>query len=270
MLPCGGGAGALEQPGQQREDARRVAAGGGRLAGGQADLALGHRDPGEAVHHQHDVPAAVAEPLGDPGGDEGRAQPLDRRVRRRWRRRRPSGARPSGPRSFSRNSRTSRPRSPTSAITEISASVPRAIIESRLDLPTPEPAMMPRRWPRPHGTSVSSARTPRPSWRSMRGRLSAVRGGVLDRDQRRGRSSGGPPSIGRPRPSSTRPRSASPTPDRSGPPVCRTRAPTRRPVVSPERQAGEPAAGRWRRPRPARRRRGRGSRPGRRPRPRAR
>ena len=31
------------------------------------------------------------------------------------------------------------------------------------DLPTPEPAKMPRRWPRPHGTSVSSARTPRSS-----------------------------------------------------------------------------------------------------------
>ena len=165
MLPRGGGAGALEQPGQQAEHARRVAAGRRRLAGGQADLALGHRHPGEAVHHQHDVLAGVAEPLGDPGGDEGGAQPHHRRARRTVATTTTERARPSGPRSFSRNSRTSRPRSPTRAITQTWASVPRAIIDSRLDLPTPEPAKMPMRWPRPQGTSVSSARTPRPSWR---------------------------------------------------------------------------------------------------------
>ena len=33
--------------------------------------------------------------------------------------------------------------------------------------------MMPRRWPRPQGISASSARTPRPSWWSIRGRLRA-------------------------------------------------------------------------------------------------
>ena len=49
------------------------------------------------------------------------------------------------------NSRTSRPRSPTSASTVTGASVPRVIIESSVDLPTPEPAKMPMRWPRPHG-----------------------------------------------------------------------------------------------------------------------
>ena len=58
------------------------------------------------------------------------------------------------------NSRTSRPRSPTSAITLTSADVDRAIMPSSEDLPTPEPAKMPRRWPRPQGTSASSARTP--------------------------------------------------------------------------------------------------------------
>ena len=73
------GAGPLEQARHQGEDAGRVAAGGGRLAGGQADLALGHGHAGEAVHHQHDVLAVVAEPLGDPGGHERGAQPLDRR-----------------------------------------------------------------------------------------------------------------------------------------------------------------------------------------------
>ena len=58
------------------------------------------------------------------------------------------------------NSRTSRPRSPTRQITLTSADVERAIMPSSDDLPTPEPAKMPRRWPRPHGSSASSARTP--------------------------------------------------------------------------------------------------------------
>src|SRR4029434_2902387 len=40
-------------------------------------------------------------------------------------------ARPSGPRSLSRNSRTSRPRSPTRQTTVISAAVPRVVIEGR-------------------------------------------------------------------------------------------------------------------------------------------
>ena len=74
------GAGALQQPGQHREDARREAAGGRRLAGRQADLALREGHAGQAVHHQDDVAPRVAEPLGDPGGDEGRPQPHDRRL----------------------------------------------------------------------------------------------------------------------------------------------------------------------------------------------
>ena len=86
------------------------------------------------------------------------------------------------------NSRTSRPRSPTSAITFTSALVDRAIIPISEDLPTPEPAKMPRRWPRPHGTSVSSARTPRPTrssdprprQRVRRRRRSSTRHGTPD------------------------------------------------------------------------------------------
>ena len=58
----------LEQPGQEREHARWVGAGGGRLPGRQADLALCHAEPGERVHHQQHVAVAVAEPLGDSGG----------------------------------------------------------------------------------------------------------------------------------------------------------------------------------------------------------
>ena len=69
-------------------------------------------------------------------------------------------ARPSGPRSRSMNSRTSRPRSPISPITLTEAAVLRAIMPSSVDLPTPEPAKMPSRWPRPHGITASSARTP--------------------------------------------------------------------------------------------------------------
>ena len=54
----------------------------------------------------------------------------------------PERARPSGPRSCSMNSWTSRPRSPMSAMTLTSASQLRAIMPSNVLLPTPEPAMM--------------------------------------------------------------------------------------------------------------------------------
>ena len=40
------------------------------------------------------------------------------------------------------------------------ASAPRAIIPSSVDFPTPLPAKMPRRWPRPIGVKTSIARTP--------------------------------------------------------------------------------------------------------------
>ena len=118
-------------------------------------------------------------------------------------------AMPSGPRSRSMNSATSRPRSPISATTETFASVPRAIIDRSDDLPTPDPAKMPNLWPLPHGIRPSRARTPRGSCSST----SPLRNGcggcpsTLTSIPRRG----GPPSIGRPRPSSTRPRSRSPT-----------------------------------------------------------
>ena len=120
------------------------------------------------------------------------------------------------------NSRTSRPRSPTRQITLTDAVVERAIMPSSVDLPTPEPAKMPSRWPRPHGTSASSARTPRSSRSSMRVRCSGDGGRPATARSDR-RSSAGPPSIGRPRPSSTRPRSASPTRTRNGSPVGSTR-----------------------------------------------
>ena len=69
--------------------------------------------------------------------------------------------RPSGPR-VSRNSPTSRPRSPISASTVISAAVPRAIMPISVLLPTPLPPKIPIRWPRPQVRKPSTARTPQP------------------------------------------------------------------------------------------------------------
>ena len=63
-----------------REDARRVAAGRGRLARRQADLALGHGGAGDRVHEQQDVAALVAERLGDAGGHERRLEADQRRL----------------------------------------------------------------------------------------------------------------------------------------------------------------------------------------------
>ncbi len=81
------------------------------------------------------------------------------------------------PRSRSMNSRTSRPRSPTRPITFTCAVVDLAIIPSREDLPTPDPAKIPSRWPRPQGTRVSRARTPRPTRSWIRGRGERLRWG---------------------------------------------------------------------------------------------
>ncbi len=74
------------------------------------------------------------------------------------------------------NSRTSRPRSPIRPITLTEAAVLRAIMPSSVDLPTPEPAKMPRRWPRPQGITASSARTPSASRFVIGGRPSGLGG----------------------------------------------------------------------------------------------
>src|SRR3954470_4663424 len=140
-------------------------------------------------------------------------------------------SRPSGPRSRSMNSRTSRPRSPTRQITLTSALVERAIMPSSEDLPTPEPAKMPRRWPRPQGTRASSARTPSETCSVMRVRCSGS-GGEASMGRCSYASSGGP-SSGRPRPSTTRPRSSTPTGTETGWPVAVTAWPGARPWRSP-------------------------------------
>ena len=66
------GAGALEQARQLGEDGGRVALAGRRLAGGEADLALRHREAGDAVHQAEHVLPLVAEIFGDREGDIGR------------------------------------------------------------------------------------------------------------------------------------------------------------------------------------------------------
>ena len=61
------GAGPFEQAGQGGEQRRREAAPGRRLAGGEADLALGAGEARDAVHQQQHMLALVAEIFGDGG-----------------------------------------------------------------------------------------------------------------------------------------------------------------------------------------------------------
>src|ERR1700733_10526617 len=136
------------------------------------------------------------------------------------------------PRSRSTNSRTSRPRSPTRAMTLTSAVVDRAIMPSSEDLPTPEPAKMPRRWPLPHGTRGSRARTPRPTRSEIRGRVRASGGvAVAARDCAWSRSPYS--SSGVPSPSMTRPSKPSPIATLKGLPVGCTEVPAPMPLSSP-------------------------------------
>ncbi len=141
-------------------------------------------------------------------------------------------ARPAAPSDSSRNSPTSRPRSPTSAITLTSASVWRAICPISVDLPTPEPAKRPTRCPSPTVSSASSARTPSASGRVTRRRDSGS-GAGRSTGQGTAPAIGPPPSIGRPSPSSTRPRTPSETEIESGRPVAVTSESGPMPAASP-------------------------------------
>ena len=71
----------------------------------------------------------------------------------------------------SMNSRTSRPRSPTRAMTHLSKASARASMDSSVDLPTPEPAKTPSRCPRQRGEKMSMARTPVRKPRCTRSRV---------------------------------------------------------------------------------------------------
>ena len=127
----------------------------------------------------------------------------------------------------SRKSATSRERSPISPITMTSALAARTIMPSSTDLPTPEPAMMPTRWPWPIVSSPLIARTPTSSGTRTRPRSSGdwslPASGQLPAPR-----IGPSPSIGLPAPSTTRPSSAAPTSASPGAPVGRTGACGRR------------------------------------------
>jgi hypothetical protein len=104
----------------------------------------------------------------------------------------------------SRNSRTSRPRSPTRAMTTVSKAWAAANMASSVDLPTPEPANTPMRWPKHSGVKMSITLTPVRKEASTRCRDSA--GGVTDiAGLPVSGTSGAPPSTGWPSASTTRP-----------------------------------------------------------------
>ena len=117
--------------------------------------------------------------------------------------------RPSSP-ITSRNSPTSRPRSPTSAITITSAAAPRHIIPSSVLLPTPLPPKIPSLCPRPQVVNASSARMPHPSGSRIGSRSSAF-GADPSISTMRVERYPPIPSSGCPFASSTRPSMSGPT-----------------------------------------------------------
>ena len=115
-------------------------------------------------------------------------------------------AMPCGPIVSSRNSRTSRPRSPTSAITTVSNASALASMDRSVDLPTPEPAKTPSRCPWQSGVKMSMTRTPVRNASETRCRCMA--GGVTGAKPEAGGPPAGAgfPSAGRPSASTTLPR----------------------------------------------------------------
>jgi hypothetical protein len=102
------------------------------------------------------------------------------------------------------NSRTSRPRSPTSATTAVSNASAAANIASSVDLPTPEPAKTPMRWPKQSGVKISMTRTPVLKGASTRCRVMALT--ASDGGGAAPWIIGGPRSIGWPSALTIRPR----------------------------------------------------------------
>ena len=113
-----------------------------------------------------------------------------------------------GPIVSSRNSRTSRPRSPTSTTTTVSKASAPASIASSVDLPTPEPAKMPSRWPKQIGVKMSMTLTPVENAEPTRWRASAEGCAASAASSGSPCGSAGPPSIGRASASMARPRQA--------------------------------------------------------------
>ena len=226
------GAGALEQLGEQGEDRRRVAAGGGHLAGRQADLALGHGEARDAVHHEHDVAALVAEVLGDAGGGQRGAQAHERRL-------------VGGGDDDDRAGESLRTEVVLEELPDLAAALADQGDDRDVGLAVAGDHRQQARLAdagagedaealaaadgdeRVEGAHAEGERgvDPRPAQR--------VRRGAGRRRPAAGARGSGPPSTGRPRPSSTRPSRASPRPTVSGPPVACTAAPVRTPCIVP-------------------------------------
>ena len=147
-------------------------------------------------------------------------------------------ARPSRPRSRSMNSATSRPRSPIRATTDTSAAVPRAIIDISDDLPTPEPAKIPSRWPLPHGMRPSSTRTPSGSCSLTMARRNGWGGGPRTETSRP--AIAGPSSMRATDPVEHPAQKLVTHANRQWPPRGRDRRAGPEPVRLPERQAHHP------------------------------
>ncbi len=139
---------------------------------------------------------------------------------------------PSSPRESSINSFSSLPRSPISAITLISAFVFFAIMPSRTDLPTPEPAMMPILCPIPTVNRAFIARIPRSSGSRIRFLTIGFIGSAY-RFRSYLHTGAGLPSIGRPVPSITRPSKDSSTRTPADSLLTAIRLPGAIPLISP-------------------------------------
>ena len=158
-LPSLAGAGALQKLRQIAEDARRIAARDRGLAGRQRDVARRMGEARDEIDDEQHRFAAVAEIFGDRHGGLRRQPPHHRalvagRDDRDGARRDRAPARPRGTRAprgrARRRARRRRCRSPGE----------RASMASSVDLPTPEPAKMPMRWPAQSGVNRSMTRTP--------------------------------------------------------------------------------------------------------------
>jgi hypothetical protein len=95
-------------------------------------------------------------------------------------------------------------------MTLTSALVPRAIMPMSVDFPTPEPAMMPTRWPLPRVKRPFMARTPTSRGSEMRG-LSRGLGGSAKMGRNFRGKMGPISSMGLPKASTVRPRKRRPT-----------------------------------------------------------
>ncbi len=114
-------------------------------------------------------------------------------------------------------SRTSRPRSPVKASTTVSKSAARVIMARRVDLPTPDPAKMPIRWPKQSGVKISMILTPVRKPRSTRPRRKAAGARLSDAIGRVPGCNAPFPSTACPSALMTRPRHSGAGRIRSGP-----------------------------------------------------